>query len=274
MNSWKLNILLNIGFLSVQSFAFSQFKKKQIGVLNFKIDSINKVIKNGEFSQESAISSLLFQSYKTELTIDSLNIEVNTIENRISSEQQEKQKKEYEILKLRNEINIKRVRLDSLAIQNSIYSLNEINLINEILGVYESKQEYLVEYASEKLPQGPNMIISISKLKNKTIFTQIYQGDEGYGCTGPHTEASAEMLSIKKNGGGHYELNMKKISCHFTELGGCEDIDILEFETKNNSKFSITINLNDKNKIKFSALTTRTKCSYAWNFNGLTFSKK
>lgn len=165
-------------------------------------------------------------------------------------------------------------KLDSLAKINSLDSLTKINAINEILGEYNSKQEYLVQYAGANVPQGPLMILTISKIKDKIIFTQIYHGDEGYGCSGPHTDASAEMLGIEKVGDGIYKMNMKKLKCHFTEGGGCDDVDISENTPKKKSEFSITINLTNKNKIIFSSVVTKTKCSHAWDFSGLTFVKK
>ena len=165
-------------------------------------------------------------------------------------------------------------KLDSLAKINSLDSLTKINAINKILGEYNSKQEYLVQYAAANVPQGPLMILTISKIKDKIIFTQIYHGDEGYGCSGPYTDASAEMLGIEKVGDVIYKMDMKKLKCHFTEGGGCDDVDISENTPKNNSEFSITINLTNKNKIIFSSVVTKTKCSHAWDFSGLTFVKK
>ena len=117
------------------------------------------------------------------------------------------------------------------------------------------------------------MNLTISKRKNKIIFKQSSSGDTGYGCGGPHTDASAEMLGIEKVGDGIYKMNIKKLKCHFTDRDGCDAVDISENTPKNNSEFSITINLTKKNKITFSSMVTNTKC-YAWDFNGLTFIKK
>jgi hypothetical protein len=118
MNSYKLSLILNlvflIGFLSVQSMGFSQSKKKQIEALNFKIDSINKVIQKDRYSQKSEISSLEIQESKTKHSIDSLNLEIKTVENQISLELNEKQKKEQEIVRLKNEIDTNKDSLEDL----------------------------------------------------------------------------------------------------------------------------------------------------------------
>ena len=83
MNSWKLNTLLNlafaIGFLSVQSVVFSQSKMKPIEVLNFKIDSVNKVIAKERNTQKTTISSYETQESKSNQKVDSLNNEIITI---------------------------------------------------------------------------------------------------------------------------------------------------------------------------------------------------
>ena len=168
---------------------------------------------------------------------------------------------------------ILQVKLDSLSKQVTIDSLNKINAIKDILGVYESKEKTSVEYAGGNVDGGPIMNLTISKRKNKIIFKQSSSGDTGYGCGGPHTDASAEMLGIEKVGDGIYKMNIKKLKCHFTDRDGCDAVDISENTPKNNSEFSITINLTKKNKITFSSMVTNTKC-YAWDFNGLTFIKK
>ena len=164
---------------------------------------------------------------------------------------------------------------DSLSKQNSIDSLIEINAINEILGKYESKQEYLVEYAGGNVPQGPIMKLSITKKDTKIIFSQVYIGDQPYGCTGPETKASAEMLKIEKIGTDLYQMSMKKLECHYTESEeDCDDINILETSPKNQADFSINVDLTNKSKIIFKSTVAKSKCKYAWDFNRLTFEKK
>ena len=173
---------------------------------------------------------------------------------------------------------ILQVKLDSLAKQVTIDSLNKINAIKEILGQYFSKEYNLRETGGGEWiidpESSPIMNLTISKIKDKIIFKQSYQGAEPHGCSGPHTDASAEMLGIEKVGDGIYKMNIKKLKCHFTYMGGCDEIDISENTPKNNSEFSITINLTKKNKITFSSMVTKTKCSHAWDFSELTFIKK
>jgi hypothetical protein len=173
---------------------------------------------------------------------------------------------------------ILQVKLDSLAKQVTIDSLNKINAINEILGQYFSKEYNLRQTGGEEWmidsESSPIMNLTISKIQDKIIFKHSYQGAEPHGCSGPHTDASAEMLGIEKVEDGIYKMNIKKLKCHFTEGAGCQGIDISENTPKNNSEFSITINLKNKNKRTFSSMVTKTKCSHAWDFNGLTFIKK
>jgi hypothetical protein len=99
---------------------FSQSKKKQIEALNFKIDSINKVIQKDRFSQKSEISSLEIQESKTKYSIDSLNLEIKTVENQISAELNEKQKNEQEIVILRNEVIVQNDSLKSLILSQIV----------------------------------------------------------------------------------------------------------------------------------------------------------
>ncbi len=119
-----MNLVFLFGFLSFQSMSFCQSKKKQIESLNFKIDSINKVIQKDRFSQKSEISSLEIQESKTKQSIDSLNIKIKTVENQISSELNEKQKKEQEIVILSNDINNS---IDSLTGLTRIKNENQSN---------------------------------------------------------------------------------------------------------------------------------------------------
>ena len=175
---------------------------------------------------------------------------------------------------INNSAPIMQEQTESLYKQNNIDSLIEINAINEILGKYESKQEYLVEYAGGNVPQGPIMELSITKKDTKIIFSQVYIGDQPYGCTGPKTKASAEMLKIVKIGTDLYQMSMKKLECHYTEGAGCDDINILETSPKNQADFSINVDLTNKSKIIFKSTVAKSKCKYAWDVNRLTFEKK
>ena len=181
---------------------------------------------------------------------------------------------------------ILQVKLDSISKQVTIDSLNKINAIKDILGHYFSNQwSKFYDNSSgsnDSSSAWPTMNLTISKIKDKIIFTQVYQADrfasEAWGCDGAYTDASAEMLGIEKVGDRIYKMNIKKLKCHFNNLemnDGCESKnEISENTPKKNSEFSITINLTNKNKITFSSMVTKTKCSHAWDFNGLTFIKK
>ena len=86
----------------------------------------------------------------------------------LNKEQKQKDLKDsLEAIKVQN-INLK-AKLNSLTKTNNIDSLSEINAINEILGDYESNEQYLVQYAAADIPGGPTMIIGISQIKDKEI---------------------------------------------------------------------------------------------------------
>ena len=190
----------------------------------------------------------------------------------MNNEQKEKDLKDsLEEIKIQN-INLK-AKLNSLTKTNYLDSLSEINAIKEILGEYESNEQYYVQYAAADIPGGPTMIIQISQLKDKIIFKQVYTGDVPYGCDGPHTEASAEILEIEKIDSGIYKMKVKKLKCQFTNSDvNCENKEVLE---KNfNIEFSLSVKLKKKTEITFHSNATKTKCTHAWDFTGLTFIKK
>ncbi len=190
----------------------------------------------------------------------------------LNKEQKQKDLKDsLEEIKVQN-INLK-AKLNSLTKTNNIDPLSEINAINEILGDYESNEQYLVQYAAADIPGGPTMTIGISQIKDKIILKQVYTGDVPYGCEGPLTKASAEMVKIEKIESGIYKMIVKKLKCNFTNSDvNCEHKEILEHN--NNIEFSLSVNLKKKKEIIFHSKATKTKCSHAWDFTGLTFIKK
>jgi hypothetical protein len=112
--------MLFLGITLVQNVSFSQSKKKQIEALNFKIDSINQVIAKERITQKTTISSFENQDAKSKQKVDSLNIEIKTVEYQISAELNEKQKKEQEILRLKNEIKVQNDSLESLILSQIV----------------------------------------------------------------------------------------------------------------------------------------------------------
>ena len=108
MNRSNINCLIIIiiifGFTFIQTEVFSQSKKKQIEVLNYRVDSVKLLIQNQRLIKNSEIQSLSNINSTIQKKIDSLIIESKTIENLLISEQKDKQNKELEILKLKNAI--------------------------------------------------------------------------------------------------------------------------------------------------------------------------
>ena len=108
MNRSNINCLIIIiiifGFTFIQTKVFSQSKKKQIEVLNYRVDSVKLLIQNQRLIKNSEIQSLRNINSTIQKKIDSLIIERKTIENQLISEQKDKQNKELEILKIKNAI--------------------------------------------------------------------------------------------------------------------------------------------------------------------------
>ena len=108
MNRSNINCLIIIiiifGFTFIQTKVFSQSEKKQIEVLNYRVDSVKLLIQNQRLIKNSEIQSLRNINSTIQNKIDSLITERKTIENLLISEQKDKKNKELEILKLKNAI--------------------------------------------------------------------------------------------------------------------------------------------------------------------------
>lgn len=108
MNRSNINYLIIIiiifGFTFIQTEVFSQSKKKQIEVLNYRVDSVKLLIQNQRLIKNSEILSLRNINSTIQKKIDSLINESKTIENRLISERKDKQNKELEIRKIKNVI--------------------------------------------------------------------------------------------------------------------------------------------------------------------------
>lgn len=118
MNKRKLYIPSLIGFFFTiiisQNVSFSQSKKKQIEGLNLKIDSFILVIANERNTQKTSIGSLEIQEFKSKQKVDTLTIEIKSIEQQISTKQKDKQNFETEISQLKKEIDLKKDSLKQL----------------------------------------------------------------------------------------------------------------------------------------------------------------
>ena len=108
MNRSNINCLIIIiiifGFTFIQTEVFSQSKKKQIEVLNYRVDSVKLLIQNQRLIKNSEIQSLSNINSTIQKKINSLIIESKTIENLLISEQKDKKNKELEILQIKNAI--------------------------------------------------------------------------------------------------------------------------------------------------------------------------
>ena len=108
MNRSNINCLIIIiiifGFTFIQTKVFSQSKKKQIEVLNYRVDSVKLLIQNQRLIKNSEIQSLSNINSTIQKKINSLIIESKTIENLLISEQKDKKNKELEILQIKNAI--------------------------------------------------------------------------------------------------------------------------------------------------------------------------
>ena len=125
--------MLFFGITLVQNVSFSQSKKKQMEALNFIIDSVNQVIVKERNTQKTIIVSLEIQESKSKQKVDSLIIEIKTIESNINAKQKERQINESEISWLKNENEQLR---DSLIALRSLKKENSTNFQSVKIGNY------------------------------------------------------------------------------------------------------------------------------------------
>ena len=137
MNRSNINCLIIIiiifGFTFIQTKVFSQSKKKQIEVLNYRVDSVKLLIQNQRLIKNSEIQSLKNINSTIQNKIDSLITERKTIENLLISEQKDKKNKELEILKLKNAID------DVVILENE-------EIIIDVEEEEEEKEEGIIEF--------------------------------------------------------------------------------------------------------------------------------
>ena len=137
MNRSNINCLIIIiiifGFTFIQTKVFSQSKKKQIEVLNYRVDSVKLLIQNQRLIKNSEIQSLRNINSTIQNKIDSLITERKTIENLLISEQKDKKNKELEILKLKNAID------DVVILENE-------EIIIDVEEEEEEKEEGIIEF--------------------------------------------------------------------------------------------------------------------------------
>jgi hypothetical protein len=175
---------------------------------------------------------------------------------------------------------------DSLAIaeieatdESILDSINQSNYFTSIEGTYQSNETKTVEYAGGPVPsEYPYVVLTIKSENDKFIVEEVYDGDVPYGCGGPNTEATAEIVRIDKTNKDIFSINLKKINCHFTDGAGCEfdrefTEEIIESNPKKNQNFTITFDRKNDNSIIMTSNALKSKCKHAWNFKGMTFRK-
>jgi len=161
MNRSNINYLIIIiiifGFTFIQTEVFSQSKKKQIEVLNYRVDSVKLLIQNQRLIKNSEILSLRNINSTIQKKIDSLITERKTIENLLISEQKDKKNKELEILKLKNAID------DGVILENEeiIIDVEEEEGIIEFPDVeaeFIGGAQALMKYISSNIQYPPTSI--------------------------------------------------------------------------------------------------------------------
>ena len=159
MNRSNINYLIIIiifGFTFIQTKVFSQSKKKQIEVLNYRVDSVKLLIQNQRLIKNSEILSLRNINSTIQKKIDSLIIERKTIENLLISEQKDKQNKELEILKLKNAID------DGVILENEeiIIDVEEEGIIEfpDVEAEFIGGAQALMKYISSNIQYPPTSI--------------------------------------------------------------------------------------------------------------------
>jgi antitoxin component YwqK of YwqJK toxin-antitoxin module len=232
---------------------FSQSKKKQIEALNFKIDSINKVIQKDRFSQKSEISSLEIQESKTKYSIDSLNLEIKTVENQISAELNEKQKKEQDILRLKNEIN---------KVRDSLIKTSETNqtVINEVYDIILDSVDFITQYGETKydfnIDENPQSNPKKSKLNGlfKTYWSDPYNT---YSKGKKQVHAVGNYKDGLKTGKWIYYFCDGTIKCEGDFINGKKNGKWINYDICND-QFNYSYNVFDYGYF----FTLRTFCSY------------
>ena len=158
MNRININYLIIIifGFTLMQNVCFSQSKKKQIEVLNYRVDSVKLLIQNQRLIKNSEILSLRNINSTIQKKIDSLITERKTIENLLISEQKDKQNKELEILKLKNAID------DGVILENEeiIIDVEEEGIIEfpDVEAEFIGGAQALMKYISSNIQYPPTSI--------------------------------------------------------------------------------------------------------------------
>ena len=136
MNKRKLIIsslvVFVFGLIMSQNLSYSQSKKKQIESLNFKIDSLSQVIFKERNAQKNTLSSLEIKESKSKQKVDSLNNDIKKNENQVVSKIKEKQKNRQEILRLSNEIDVKKDSLEALIISQIVkWDIDTLNVTSK-----------------------------------------------------------------------------------------------------------------------------------------------
>ena len=160
MNRSNINCLIIIiiifGFTFIQTKVFSQSKKKQIEVLNYRVDSVKLLIQNQRLIKNSEILSLRNINSTIQKKIDSLIIERKTIENLLISEQKDKKNKELEILKLKNAID------DGVILENEeiIIDVEEEGIIEfpDVEAEFIGGAQALMKYIQTNIQYPPTSI--------------------------------------------------------------------------------------------------------------------
>lgn len=186
------------------------------------------------------------------------------------------------------------VKLDTMAKQVTIDSLNKINAINKIIGDYTSNEgSYILDSRGPEYDENGNEIIeapqeeikwehlTIKKKGPKIIITQNYSKPSvSEICNSAYNIfANAEVLDVKETKNGIFNLSLKKIDCKnncgcpfFGEDGNTE-LNVSESNYKLKGEFDLIINMKNKNKIEIKSKISETDCR-SWDFNGLTFIKE
>lgn len=153
-------------------------------------------------------------------------------------------------------------------------SVESASIFDSLMGKYTSQQRYKVEYAEGSMDGGPKMVMMIAREKEKYLVKHTFKGTVGYGCGGPVTEATAEFLKAEKISDHIFKLSLKKSSCKYSDRAGCDEKNVKEGTPTEDDQFNLTVDLTDSKSIKITSNAVKTKCVYAWEFEGMTFTKK
>jgi hypothetical protein len=144
--------------------------------------------------------------------------------------------------------------------------------LEELPGTYESREQWTVQYAGGEMPQGPAVVLDVSRKEGTTIIAQKLQLDMDYGGGGGASEAEAAVLGIRKVGDAEFELKMEQSTCKATMRDPMEGDK--EFSDATKIPFTIRVDAGSGSRMRFKASKVNSACPNVWTLDRYKFKRK